>query len=77
MANKRISNSFSPEEIEILDFTFSTLLRGGDARVITRKKGFPGLLKKVADMKKRSGEPVKTESSSSVEPAAVSNATKE
>lgn len=54
MAKKRISNSFSPEEIEILDFTFNTLLRGGDPKVVIRKKGFPGLLKKVADMKKRS-----------------------
>jgi len=47
----RISNSFSEDEIQVLEFVTQTLLRGGDPRVATRNKAFPSLCRKVMAMK--------------------------
>lgn len=52
----RISNSFSEDEIEILDFVTKVLLRGGDPRIARRAKAFPSLCKKVLAMKQKAEE---------------------
>ncbi len=53
MASKRISNSFSAGEVQILDFVLTTLLRGGTPTMATRHKDFASLYRKVVSMKKR------------------------
>ncbi len=53
MATKRISNSFSEGEVQVLDFVLTTLLRGGTPTMATRHKDFPSLYRKVVSMKKR------------------------
>ena len=47
----RISNSFSEDEIAVLDFILSTLLRGGSPAMATRNKDFASLCRKVVAMK--------------------------
>lgn len=49
----RISNSFSEDEINVLDFIMSTLLRGGTPSMATRNESFATLYRKVQSMKKR------------------------
>ncbi|MCC7536574.1 MAG: hypothetical protein IT379_10195 [Deltaproteobacteria bacterium] len=60
----RISNSFSPGEIQVLDFILNSLLRGANPSMAVRQKDFPALCRKVMAMKKRldtteAAEPVK------------------
>lgn len=52
----RISNSFSPGEIQIMDFILMTLLRGGDPSMALRAKEFGSLCRKVKHMHTRAGE---------------------
>jgi hypothetical protein len=63
----RISNSFSEDEIQVLDFITQTLLRGGDPRIATRNKAFGSVCRKVIAMKAKVHElkqrPVREESS--------------
>lgn len=49
----RISNSFSPGEIQVLDFILNSLLRGSNPSMAVRQKDFPALCRKVMAMKKR------------------------
>lgn len=49
----RISNSFSPGEIQVLDFILNSLLRGANPSMAVRQKDFPALCRKVMAMKKR------------------------
>lgn len=49
----RISNSFSPGEIQIMEFIVTTLLRGGTVHMVTRHKEWPSLCRKVAAMKQK------------------------
>lgn len=49
----RVSHSFTPGEIQILDFVLSTMLRGGTVSMAVRNKEFPSLCQKVGHMKKR------------------------
>jgi hypothetical protein len=63
----RISNSFSEDEIQVLDFITQTLLRGGDPRIATRNKAFGSVCRKVIAMKAKVHElkqrPTREESS--------------
>jgi hypothetical protein len=63
----RISNSFSEDEIQVLDFITQTLLRGGDPRIATRNKAFGSVCRKVIAMKAKVHElkqrPAREESS--------------
>jgi hypothetical protein len=63
----RISNSFSEDEIQVLDFITQTLLRGGDPRIATRNKAFGSVCRKVIAMKAKVNElkqrPAREESS--------------
>ena len=63
----RISNSFSEDEIQVLDFITQTLLRGGTPTMATRNKAYPSLCRKVMAMKAKVNElkarPVREESS--------------
>lgn len=52
----RISNSFSEDEIQVLDFITQTLLRGGDPRIATRNKAFGSVCRKVIAMKAKVNE---------------------
>ena len=52
----RISNSFSEDEIQVLDFILSTLLRGGSPAMATRNKDFASLCRKVVAMKAKVAE---------------------
>lgn len=52
----RISNSFSEDEIQVLDFITQTLLRGGDPRIATRNKAFGSVCRKVIAMKAKVSE---------------------
>ncbi len=63
MASKRISNSFSEGEVQVLDFILTTLLRGGTPTMATRHKDFASLYRKVVSMKKRLEEQKKAERS--------------
>jgi hypothetical protein len=47
------SQSFSLEEIELLDFTYETLLKSGNPVSVTRAKVFPKLLRKIKTMRAR------------------------
>lgn len=49
----RISNSFSPGEIKVLDFVLNALLRGGDPKAVVRNADFTSVARKIADMKGR------------------------
>lgn len=49
----RVGNSFSVGEIQVLDFIFQTLLRGGTPNTVCRNKDFASLYRKVMAMKKR------------------------
>lgn len=50
----RISQSFSPKEVDSLYEILTHLSRGGDARVIARHESFGMLLRKARAMKARS-----------------------
>jgi hypothetical protein len=52
----RISNSFSEDEVQVLDFITQTLLRGGDPRIATRNKAFGSVCRKVLAMKSKVNE---------------------
>jgi hypothetical protein len=52
----RISNSFSEDEIQVLDFITQTLLRGGTPTMATRNKAYPSLCRKVMAMKAKVNE---------------------
>ena len=52
----RISNSFSEDEIQVLDFILSTLLRGGSPAMATRNKDFASVCRKVVAMKAKFAE---------------------
>lgn len=54
-ASQRIaaSQSFNAEEVELLNFTYDTLLRGGNPLSVTRAKAFAGMLRKIKGMKAR------------------------
>jgi hypothetical protein len=52
----RISNSFSEDEIQVLDFITQTLLRGGSPSMATRHKAYPSLCRKVMAMKAKVNE---------------------
>ncbi len=74
----RISNSFSEDEIQVLDFITQTLLRGGSPTMATRHKAYPSLCRKVMAMKAKVTElkqrPVREESSvGTVSSPALSN----
>lgn len=71
----RISNSFSEGEIAIMEFILSRLLRGYDPKIVTRRKDFASLYRKILSMKesveKKTGKPIEplvpaTEENSSV-----------
>ncbi|MEY4583385.1 MAG: hypothetical protein RL701_8088 [Pseudomonadota bacterium] len=49
----RISNSFSEDEIQVLEFIVQTLLRGGTPTMATRNAAFPSVCRKVQAMKKK------------------------
>jgi hypothetical protein len=63
----RISNSFSEDEIQVLEFIVQTLLRGGTPTMATRNPAFPSVCRKVQAMKKKVAEqkarPIPEESS--------------
>lgn len=52
----RISNSFSEDEIQVLEFIVQTLLRGGTPTMATRNPAFPSVCRKVQAMKKKVAE---------------------
>lgn len=52
----RISNSFSEEEIQLLEFILQTLLRGGSPTMATRHKEFASLCRKVMAMKAKANQ---------------------
>jgi hypothetical protein len=47
------SQSFSEDELALLEFIEKTLLRGGDAQVAVRNKNFASLCRKTAAMRDR------------------------
>lgn len=47
----KASQSFSPDEVGVLDAIFSTLLRGGDAGVLIRSKAAAATYRKVVVMR--------------------------
>ena len=49
----RISNSFSEGEVQLLEFIFQTLLRGGTPTMAARHKEFASVYRKVISMKQR------------------------
>lgn len=49
----RISNSFSEGEVQLLEFIFQTLLRGGSPTMAARHKEFASVYRKVIAMKQR------------------------
>lgn len=49
----RISNSFSEGEVQLLEFIFQTLLRGGSPTMAARHKEFASVYRKVISMKQR------------------------
>ena len=55
MPERRVSasNSFTEEEVKLLDFIFSALQRGGDPRIVVRNKHFGNLSAKIIRMKKK------------------------
>jgi hypothetical protein len=63
----RISNSFSEDEIQVLDFLTQTLNRGGTPNMVVRHKAWPSVCRKVLAMKHKVKEqkahPVPEESS--------------
>jgi len=48
---KSIRTSLTPNEIQLLDFITSTLLRGGDARMATRHREFASVVRKIQALK--------------------------
>lgn len=50
---KRLSTSFSDEEIILLNALFNALARGGDTSVLRRNKAFPALCAKINKMHRR------------------------
>ncbi len=50
--NNHASVSFSPAELEVLEFMMSGLLRGGDIRRAAKSPAFGGIVTKVDAMKK-------------------------
>lgn len=50
---KRLSagNTFSEDEVKVLDYICSTLLRGGDPRQVLHHKAFASLCRKAIAMK--------------------------
>ena len=49
----RISNSVSEGEVQLLEFIFQTLLRGGSPTMAARHKEFASVYRKVIAMKQR------------------------
>jgi len=47
----KASQSFSPDEVGVLDAIFSTLLRGGDAGVLIRSKAAAATYRKIVVMR--------------------------
>ena len=47
------SQSFTPDEVQLLAFAFEGLLRGQDIRAVCRHKNFPNLIRKVQAMQRR------------------------
>ena len=60
----RISNSFSDGEVQVLEFIFQSLLRGGTPSLATRNKDFASLYRKVVAMRRRMDENKKRATSS-------------
>lgn len=52
----RISNSFSEDEVQVLEFITQTLLRGGDPRIATRNKAFASVCRKIIAMRAKVNE---------------------
>lgn len=74
------SQSFNLEEVDLLEFTFDTMLRGGNPQpAVVRSKVLPKLLRKIKTMKSRADAikatrtaPVVAEAQKSCESPAVS-----
>lgn len=50
---KRVANSFNQNEVEILDFILTSLLRKSDPSMVTRKPEYATLVRKVGQMKRK------------------------
>lgn len=47
------SQSFVPDEVQLLDFVFNSLLMSSNPQAATRHKSFPSMLRKISAMKNR------------------------
>ena len=47
------SQSFTGDEVRLLDQILSTLLRGGDMRILTKSPAYGGLMRKAGAMRRR------------------------
>ncbi len=45
------TTSFGEPELDVLEFILKGLMRGGDPRMATRHKAFPGVCRKIQNMK--------------------------
>jgi hypothetical protein len=50
---RRVAQSFSPEEVQILDMLLRAALTGSDVKIITRRPAFKNLARKALVMRQR------------------------
>jgi hypothetical protein len=69
VTDRRIAQSFSAEEVQIMDLMLRAMMTGGDVKIIARRPAFKNLARKIVVMRQKLEQPVKAEETEQEVPA--------